>query len=134
MPDNETITCPIQRTAKELYETFWRPENFPLWASGLSGSTMSRDEVGWKAEAPGGEGTIRITFTDYNDLGIMDHWVDLGNGRTIYVPLRIIEDGEGSKVMITIFRQPEMSSEKFAEDVAWAKRDLEALKALAECS
>jgi hypothetical protein len=53
MPENETITCPVQRNAKELYDTFWRPESFPLWASGLSGSMLSRDEVGWKAEAQG---------------------------------------------------------------------------------
>jgi hypothetical protein len=34
--------------------------------------------------------------------------------------------------MLTLFRQPSMSTEKFAQDEAWVRRDLGALKAFAE--
>jgi hypothetical protein len=62
----------------------------------------------------------------------MDHWVDLGDGRIIDVPLRIIPNQDGSEVMLTLFRQPGVSTEKFAEDEAWVRRDFAALKASAE--
>jgi hypothetical protein len=62
----------------------------------------------------------------------MDHWVEVEEGRVVYVPLRIIANGDGSEVMLTLFRQPGMSAEKFAEDEAWIRKDLASLKALAE--
>jgi hypothetical protein len=127
---SRVITCSVRRNAQDLYEMLWQPESFTRWASGLSNSSLECDDKGWKAEGP--EGPIRIMFTEHNSLGVMDHWVDLGNGRIVYVPLRIIPNEDGSEVMLTLFRQPSMSTEKFAEDEAWIRRDLLALKALGE--
>ena len=130
MLDAKVVTCSVQRNAQELYEMLWRPENFTLWASGLSSSSLECDHEGWKAQGP--EGPIRITFTEHNSLGVMDHWVDLGDGRIVYVPLRIIPNEDGSEVMLTLFRQSGMSTEKFTEDEAWVRRDLAALKSFSE--
>lgn len=130
MLDAKVITCSVQRNAQDLYEVLWRPQNFTRWASGLSSSSLEYDDMGWKAQGP--EGTIRITFTEHNSLGVMDHWVDLGDGRTVYVPLRIVPNEDGSEAMLTLFRQPGMSTERFAEDEALVRRDLAALKILAE--
>lgn len=130
MLESKVITCSVQRNAQDLYEMLWRPESFTRWASGLSNSSLECDDQGWKAQ--GQEGPIRITFTEHNSLGVMDHRVDLGDGRIVYVPLRVIPNEDGSEVILTLFRQPGMSSEKFAEDEAWVRRDLAALKAWAE--
>jgi hypothetical protein len=127
---SRVITCSVRRSAQDLYEMLWQPESFTRWASGLSSSSLECDDKGWKAEGP--EGPIRIMFTEHNSLGVMDHWVDLGDGRIVYVPLRIIPNEDGSEVMLTLFRQPSMSTEKFAEDEACVRRDLLALKALGE--
>ena len=101
-----------------------------MWASGLSHGPMEPDGAGWRAQGP--EGPIRITFTPQNSFGVMDHWVDLGGGRVVYVPLRIVANEEGSEVVLTLFRQPGMSDGTFAADEAWIRRDLAKLKALAE--
>lgn len=130
MLESKVITCSVQRSAQDLYEMLWQPESFTRWASGLSSTSLECDDQGWKAQGP--EGPLRITFTKHNALGVMDHWVDLGDGRIIYVPLRIVPNGDGSEVMLTLFRQFGMSAEKFAEDEAWVRRDLVALKAFAE--
>ncbi len=130
MLEAKVITCSVRRNARDIYEMLWRPESFTRWASGLSSASLERDDLGWKAQGP--EGPIRITFTEHNDLGVMDHWVDLGNDLIVYVPLRIIPNEDGSEVMLTLFRQPSMSAEKFAEDEAWVRRDLAALKTFAE--
>lgn len=130
MLEAKVITCSVRRTARELYEMIWMPETFPKWASGLSNAPLKREGAAWSAQGP--EGPIRITFSEHNSFGVMDHWVDLGDGRVVYVPMRVIANGEGSEVMLTLFRQPDMSDEKLAEDEAWVRRDLASLKRLAE--
>lgn len=130
MLEAKVIACSVQQSARELYEMLWAPKNFPKWASGLSNAMLEKDGANWKAQGP--EGPVRIRFSDHNSFGVMDHWVELGDGHVIYVPLRIIANGDGSEVMLTLFRQPGMSAEKLAEDEAWVRRDLASLKALAE--
>lgn len=128
MLESTTISISINRNWKEVYDAVWRPEDFPKWASGLSKSSLIRDGEAWQAEGP--EGTVRILFTAHNAFGVMDHYVDIGNATIIYVPLRIIQNGDGAEVLLTLFRQQGMSDAKFAADAAWVARDLLALKAL----
>ena len=130
MLEAKTIGISIDRNWRELYELIWRPEDFPKWASGLSNSSLQSHGDEWTAEGP--DGPIKITFTAHNELGVMDHWVDVGGGRIVYVPLRIVENENGAEVLLTLFRQPDMSDAKFAADQDWIGRDLLALKALAE--
>ena len=130
MLEAKTITVSIDRDWRELYEAFWRPEAFAQRASGLSNSAIEREGEDWKAQGP--EGPIRIKFSDRNGFGVMDHWVDIGGGRIVYVPLRIAANGAGAEVSLTLFRQPDMADAKFAEDAAWVKGDLLTLKALNE--
>lgn len=125
---SRTISISINRNWREIYEDVWRPEDFPKWASGVSKSPLAKDGETWKAEGP--EGTVRILFTAHNAFGVLDHYVDAGNGTIIYVPLRIIQNGEGAEVLLTLFRQRGMSDAKFAADAEWVARDLLALKAL----
>lgn len=62
----------------------------------------------------------------------MDRRVDLADGSTVFVPMRIVPNDEGSEVMLTLFRPPGMDDAKFAGDQDWVRRDLAALKAIAE--
>lgn len=129
MLESHTLSVLIPCDCKVLYERIWQPEHFPKWASGLSDADMRRDGPVWKATGP--SGTVRIRFTDHNDFGVMDHWVEMADGNTVYVPLRVIANGEGSEVQLTLFRQPGMTADRFEEDAEWVRRDLEALKVLA---
>jgi hypothetical protein len=130
MPDVRQICVSVRCGWQALYERFWRPESFPLWASGLSDSGLEQAGEVWRAQGP--EGPVTIRFTPHNPFGVMDHWVDLGAGREIYMPLRVIGNGDGCLVTLTLFRQPEMTDETFAADAAWVARDLQTLKGLAE--
>lgn len=127
-----TVSVSIDRDWRTLYEEVWRPAAFPGWASGLSDASLAEVDGTWTAQGP--DGPVRIEFTGHNAFGVMDHWVHLGDGRTVYVPLRIVGNGGGAEVMLTLFRQPGMSDAKFAEDLEWVRRDLLALKAMAEGS
>ncbi|MOA25382.1 hypothetical protein D3C78_1461030 [compost metagenome] len=59
-----------------------------------------------------------------------DHWVHLEDGRVVYVPLRVVANGDGCTVALTLFRRPEMDDERFAADCDWVRRDLLALRRL----
>lgn len=129
MLPSRTYSISIDRNWRDLYEAIWRPETFPKWASGLSESDLREEDGKWVADGP--EGAITIRFTPHNDYGVMDHWVDTGEGKEVHVPLRVIQNGEGAEVMLTLFRQPGMDDEMFARDAKWINRDLRALKEFA---
>lgn len=112
------------------YERIWRPEFFPKWASGLSESDLQEDDGTWVAT--GAEGPIRIRFTAHNAYGVMDHFVESGDGNEVHVPLRVIQNGDGAELLLTLYRQPDMDDDRFAADAKWVNRDLAALKRLIE--
>jgi hypothetical protein len=124
-----TYSISISRDWRELYEAIWRPEMFGQWASGLADAHLRQDGDVWLGDGP--EGPVRIRFTAHNEFGVMDHFVDTGNGAEIHIPLRVVQNGDGAEVMLTLYRQPGMDDERFAADAKWINRDLRALKALA---
>lgn len=124
-----TIETIIERPLGAAYAFAHVPENFPKWASGLS-TSLHKDVDGWRAETPLGEAKVR--FSEPNDFGVLDHWVDLPGRPQIYIPLRLIAHGEATIVTLTLLRQPAMSDDDFERDAEHVKRDLAALKALLE--
>jgi hypothetical protein len=125
-----TFSVSIHYDWRALYERIWRPEFFPSWASGLAESNLRTEGDHWYADGP--EGPIHIRFTPHNEHGVMDHFVDTGGGPEVHVPLRIVQNGDGAEVLLTLFRQPETDDERFAADARWVNRDLKKLKALIE--
>jgi hypothetical protein len=120
----------IRHDWRALYERIWHPEFFPKWASGLAESDLRQDGEQWLADGP--EGPIAIRFSPHNAFGVMDHTVDLGDGKAVHVPLRVVPNSDGAEVILTLFRQPDMDDERFAADIKWVNRDLKTLKALIE--
>ena len=102
----------IERPAGEVYAYVCDLKNLPRWASGLSAA-------------------VKVRFVERNAFGVLDHYVKT-DSREVYVPMRVFPNGEGAEVLLTVFRRPGTSEEKFAEDTHWVRRDLEALKQLLE--
>jgi hypothetical protein len=125
-----TLSISVARDWRALYEAIWRPESFPTWASGLAQAQLCQEGERWIAQGP--EGPIRIRFSAHNAYGVMDHWVETESGESVHIPLRIIENGNGAEVLLSLFRQPNMDDERFENDAEWVRRDLEKLKHLAE--
>ena len=125
---SRTISVRIARPARG-HDFASVPENFPRWASGLARS-LKKVNGEWIADTP--DGPVKVRFTARNDFGIVDHHVAVRPGVEIYVPMRIIANGGGSEVMLTLFRLPDMTDETFARDAELVTRDLNALKALLE--
>jgi hypothetical protein len=123
------LSIAIARPAAEAYEFLAQPENFPKWASGLSRSLRQVDGE-WVADTDAGPAKVR--FSERNSYGVLDHAVTLPQGRSVYVPLRVVPRGSGCELVLTLFRQADMSDAQFAADAEWVMRDLGAAKRLLE--
>jgi hypothetical protein len=123
------IAICVDRPAAEAYEFLCAPENFPKWASGLAGSLRKAGDE-WIADTP--EGRVTVCFSERNSHGVLDHSVTLPRGMTVYVPLRVVPRGSRCELVLTLFRQPEMTDERFAADAAWVMRDLQAARQILE--
>jgi hypothetical protein len=123
------ISVSIERSASEAYEFASNPENLPQWAGGLSGSIKKVDGE-WIAQAP--MGAVKVRFAERNKFGVLDHEVTLASGIKFYNPMRIVPNNHGSEVIFTLYRQAEMSDQKFADDADFVQRDLNKLKTILE--
>ena len=108
-----TVRMTIEREPVEVYAFVANPKNLQAWASGLAKGA-------------------KVRFVEPNRYGVLDHYVSVEGKPEVYVPMRVFPNGEGAEVLLTIFRQPGVSEEKFGEDARWVLRDLEALKTLLE--
>ena len=125
-----TLSVSIRHEWQALYERIWHPEFFSKWAAGLAESELRPEGDEYIADAA--DGPIRIRFTPYNQLGVMDHFVDTEDAGVVHVPLRVVANGDGAEVMLTLFRQPDMTDERYGADIKLINRDLKALKSLIE--
>lgn len=123
------ISVSINRPVDQVYAFAANPHNLPQWAAGLSGS-IQQVHGEWIAESP--MGRVKVKFADQNQYGVLDHAVTLPSGETVYNPMRVIPNNDGSEVVFTLYRRPEMSDQQFAEDAQAVASDLQQLKRLLE--
>ncbi|MBB3308880.1 hypothetical protein FHT78_000609 [Rhizobium sp. BK196] len=119
----------IDRDWRDVYDFAGKPENMPLWASGLA-TGLKPDGEDWIADGP--LGGIRVSFVPPNEFGVIDHTVTIESGLRVYNALRIVPNGDGCEVMFTLLRLPGMTDEQFAADAAHIQKDLATLKSMME--
>ncbi|KSB88807.1 polyketide cyclase [Caulobacter vibrioides] len=126
------ISIGVARPADAVQAYAADPENMADWAAGIGdGLRRAPGEDGvWIADTPAGE--VRVRFSPDNPFGVLDHWVTLPDGTEISVPLRVVANGDGAEVTLTLFRLPDMDDAAFERDAAAVTRDLETLKAKLE--
>jgi len=127
--ETRAMTVSIARSAAEVYDFAWRPDSFPKWAAGL-GAGLTRDGDRWIAHGP--DGDVAVRFSPRNTLGVLDHWVTPPDGTELSIPLRVVANGDGAEVTLTLFRPPGMDDATFERDQGMVAEDLARLKALLE--
>jgi hypothetical protein len=106
------------------------PWNMPRWAVNF-GHEIHREGDGWVMQTPLGPFAVRMAPD--NDLGVVDHWVKpLGGGEEVHSVLRVTENGVGTLVAFTLFRQDGFDDAQFDEDERLVSADLRRLKGLIE--
>ena len=127
--ETRPITVSIARPAAEVYAFAREPLSFPKWAAGL-GAGLTPDGDRWIAHGP--DGDVHVRFSPRNDFGVLDHWVTLPDGTELSIPLRVVANGGGAEVTLTLFRAPGMDDATFERDQGMVAKDLAKLKALLE--
>jgi hypothetical protein len=56
----------------------------------------------------------------------------LPSGAKFYNPMRILPNNDGSELVFTVYRRPDVSDQEFAEDANSVEKDLAKLKTLLE--
>lgn len=84
----------------------------------------------WVVDTP--QGQNKVMLAERNNFGILDHHVKLTSGLEVYVPMRVVKNGDGSEVMLTVFQTPAMTDERYTEDIKTVEKDLNHLKTIIE--
>ena len=74
--------------------------------AGWAGSAVEARGDHWVADAPFGR--VRIRFAARNRLGVMDHDGELTSGAVVHNPMRVVPNGEGSELVLTLICRPGM--------------------------
>jgi hypothetical protein len=128
---SQTISVFINAASARVYEFASNPSKLPLWAPSFCKS-VELVEGEWVVQSPAGR--VVFTFVDPNKLGVLDHTVTLPTGEKLANPMRVIPNGDGSEIMLTLFQHPGMSDKQFQEDAEHVLSDLQALRRLLEPS
>jgi len=126
---SRTLSVSINCDPGRVYEFVSKPENLPKWAKMFCRS-IKKSNGKWIAETP--QGPVKVRFTGKNNFGVLDHYVNPGPGVEVFVPMRVVPNGSGSEVFLTLFQTAGMSDERFAEDIRWVEQDLKTLKRILE--
>jgi hypothetical protein len=129
--ESRQVTEWIDRPASDVYEFASNPANLPQWAPGL-GTSVENVDGQWFVET--GSGRVGLAFVERNAFGVLDHAVTLPSGDVIYNPMRVVPHGDGSEVVFSLRRLPDMSDEDFARDAGLVQADLTRLKHILEAT
>lgn len=124
----ETVSVYIAVDPATAYAFAADPLNLPAWAPGFVQSVERRGDF-WVARTTLGDATFR--FAPPNTLGVLDHDVELPDGR-FHNPMRVIPNGTGSEVLFTLLQLPGVTDEQFAADMHTVRADLLQLKKVLE--
>jgi hypothetical protein len=130
IPNSQTLSIAINAEPAAVYAFASDPRNLTKWATAFCKSVTPAADDTWRVETP--QGVVHFRFVDFNDFGVLDHYVRISDDVEIYVPMRVVDSGDGSTVLFTLFRMPDMSDAKFNEDLQMVERDLQTLKRVLE--
>lgn len=123
------ISQPVARPAAEVAVFAGDPRNLPRWAAGLS-SGIREDGGRWVSDSP--MGTVEVHFTGPVEHGILDHDVVLPDATVVHNPLRVLRNGDGSEVVFTLYRLPDVEDADFEQDASTVRGDLARLREILE--
>lgn len=122
---SRTVSVSINCDPRTVYEFVSNLENLPKWAKMFCRS-VERSNGEWIVETL--QGPAKVSLAERNDFGILDHYVSPSPDVEIFVPMRVVPNGNGSEVIFTVFQPADMSEEKYADDIRLVEHDLKNLE------
>jgi hypothetical protein len=126
---SQTISVFIAAPPAQVYAFASNPENLPRWVPSFFNS-VERVNGEWVAQTPLGRALFE--FVPPNDLGVLDHTITLSSGIRLTNPMRVIPNGDGSEMLLTLIQAEDVPDEQFKEDGEQVLSDLHSLRRLLE--
>jgi len=119
----------IQASVEKVYEFLANPMNWPQYAV-VNLRSVSAGRDGWfPAVTKFGEGEIRVD--GLKEFGILDHvWRDPQASWRVFS--RVVPNGDGATVMMTLFQPPVMTDEQFDHAMQEMSIEMAKLKEILE--
>jgi hypothetical protein len=125
----EVVHTPILAPPHDVAAFLGDLATWPSWAPWIRRVTRTAERA-WTLETDAGR--MQVQFVEPNSLDVLDHHVTLDSGRTVFNAMRVIPNGDGSELVVTIFQQPGVSAAEFERDVQAVRDDLARLKRAAD--
>jgi hypothetical protein len=129
LPKTKIISVSIQAPADRVYAFVLDGGNMPKWMTSFMRSVKKEGDK-WIANTSAGQ--MEFRFVSRNEFGVLDHRVKLPSGVEVLNPMRVVPNGNGCEIMLTLFQLPDVTDEAFAADAANVERDLRTLKEVME--
>jgi hypothetical protein len=119
----------IQASPDKVFAFLANPINWPQYAV-VNLRSVSPGQNGWfKAVTKFGEGELKIN--PVKELGVFDHiWKDPQATWQVYS--RVVANGDGATVMMTLFQPPVMSDRQFDQAMKEMEIEMQKLKEILE--
>ena len=129
MNPSVTLSVSIARAPGDVARFVADARNLPRWAGAFCKSVRPDGEH-WRVQTD--EGEFGLRFLASVEHGVLDHVVEVAEDVQVFVPMRVVPNGEGSEVLFTLFRLPAMTEPRWQTDLAMVKADLESLRVAME--
>ena len=124
------LSVVVEVDPRDVYDYAADPAHLPHWAAGLASGAVSAEGSVLVVDSPMGRVTVR--FVPRNDLGVLDHDVELPTGQVVTNPLRVLQHPDGAEVVFTLRQLPGVSDDDFERDAEAVRADLARLAAALE--
>lgn len=108
------LSISINEEAQNVYDFIRDLNNLSRWATGIDLEQVD------------------VRFVERNEMGVLDHYILLGDGKEVYIPMRVFPNGKGCEVTISVTQRPGKTDNELYHDALLVKHDLEILKSLIE--
>ncbi len=126
---SDTLSATILATPEEVFDYMADIRNWPEFTD-FAESVRKGDGDSWIIYSPQGPVLLEPDFE--RDRGLLDSTVTLPSGEQVFIPYRVVPNGEGAELVMTNFQASGDSDEAYAEQLDWMKKELENVKRIVE--
>lgn len=124
----KTITVTLAAEPQQVFAFLTQPENLPRWNAALCRS-VRREGDEWVADSPRGSLSVRWVRDDRS--GLVDLVLQVSGAELIWA-MRILSNGSGAELIITVVQPQGLSDSLFHDHTRWAEKASRELKKWAE--
>lgn len=122
---SKTLTAALPEDSQAIFAWIADPENLPQWHSAFCRS-VRRENGRWMVESP--RGLLGIRFIRDDRALVLDWIVRFDDGQELTTAIRVLPNGDGSEIVVTLLKPAGFSEAAFQEQFRWIESALRELR------